>query len=239
MKSFRESIIRKKMEPGTPVITDFKCISPGEGRLLTQEEAVRRAAEIEAAGAAAISVVTEPVDFGGSLKLLSDIVERVSIPVLRKDFIRTSEEIDISIEHGASAVLLMCSVMSRDEMKDCYSYALERGIEPLVETHTAEEMLFAEELGATLIGINNRDILKLEKDGGTVSTTLNMMSTGQLKNPDRVLISESGIMTADDVRAAIGAGADAVLIGTAIWKAEDPIEYYKKLASVSLNQVIG
>ena len=235
MMSFRESLINKKKEGVTPVITDFKCISPGEGRLLTQEEAVRRAVEFEAAGAAAISVVTEPKNFGGSLEILRNITKSVSIPVLRKDFIKTTDEIDISIEYGASAVLLMCSVMTREEMKRCYSYALEKGIEPLVETHTPEEMDFALELGALLMGINNRDILRLEKDGGTVSTTRNIMKDEVVhKNPDRVLISESGILTPEDVRTALESGADAVLIGTAIWKAEDPIDYFRELTSVTI-----
>ena len=233
MMSFRESLINKKKEGVTPVITDFKCISPGEGRLLTQEEAVKRAVEFEAVGAAAISVVTEPDDFGGSLELLRNITKSVSIPVLRKDFIKTTEEIDISIDCGASAVLLMCSVMSKEEMQRCYSYAVEKGIEPLVETHTPEEMSFALELGALLMGINNRDILKLEKDGGTVSTTKNMMKDAVIdKNPDRVLISESGILTPEDVSVAVESGADAVLIGTAIWKAEDPVEYFRQLSQV-------
>ena len=233
MMSFRESLINKKKEGVTPVITDFKCISPGEGRLLTQEEAVKRAVEFEAVGAAAISVVTEPDDFGGSLELLRNITKSVSIPVLRKDFIKTTEEIDISIDCGASAVLLMCSVMSKEEMQRCYSYAVEKGIEPLVETHTPEEMSFALELGALLMGINNRDILKLEKDGGTVSTTKNMMKDAVIdKNLDRVLISESGILTPEDVRVAVESGADAVLIGTAIWKAEDPVEYFRQLSQV-------
>ena len=235
MMSFRESLINKKKEGVTPVITDFKCISPGEGRLLTQEEAVSRAVEFEAAGAAAISVVTEPKDFGGSLEFLGNITKSVSIPVLRKDFIKTIEEIDISIEYGASAVLLMCSVMTREEMKRCYSYALEKGVEPLVETHTPEEMSFALELDALLMGINNRDIPRLEKDGGTVSTTKNMMKDGGFdKDPDRVLISESGILTPEDVRVAVDSGADAVLIGTAIWKAADPVGYYRELSSVSI-----
>jgi Indole-3-glycerol phosphate synthase len=233
MMSFRESLINKKKEGVTPVITDFKCISPGEGRLLTQEEAVKRAVEFETVGAAAISVVTEPDDFGGSLELLRNITKSVSIPVLRKDFIKTTEEIDISIDCGASAVLLMCSVMSKEEMQRCYSYAVEKGIEPLVETHTPEEMSFALELGALLMGINNRDILKLEKDGGTVSTTKNMMKDAVIyKDPDRVLISESGILTPEDVRVAVESGADAVLIGTAIWKAEDPLEYFRQLSQV-------
>lgn len=226
MLGFRDSLIKKKESGSVPVIVDFKCISPGEGRLFEEKDAVRLAREIEAAGAPAISVVTEPKDFGGSLEMLQNIVNAVSIPVLRKDFIRTKEAIDESVRYGASAVLLMCSVMSADDMKMCYEHALEAGIEPLVEAHTEAELEFAASLGAKLVGINNRDILQLEKDGGTVSTT---MGLAELKPKDAFLISESGILTPKDVRRAIDSGADAALVGTAIWKAEDPVAYYKAM----------
>ena len=134
----------------------------------------------------------------------------------------------MSIKCGASAVLLMCSVMSEDDMRMCYDYALEKGIEPFVETHSIKEMELANELGAKFMGINNRNILELEKDGGTVSTTMNLMKQVQ-KDESKVLVSESGILTPEDARNAIDSGADAVLIGTAIWKAQKPVEYLKKL----------
>ena len=226
MLGFRESLIKKEESGKIPVIVDFKCISPGEGRLIEEKDAVRLAREIEKAGAPAISVVTEPKDFGGSLEMLEAVVGSVGIPVLRKDFIKTKDAIDESIRCGAMSVLLMCSVMSAEEMKICYDYALERGIEPLVETHTDAEVEFAASLGAKLMGINNRDILQLEKDGGTVSTT---MGLADKKPAGAFLISESGILTPNDVRRAIDSGADAALVGTAIWKAEDPVSYYKSM----------
>ena len=279
MEGFRQSILNKKKEGVVPVIVDFKCISPGEGHLIDEEDAVHLARMIQEAGAPAISVVTEPENFGGSLNMLEKITGTVDIPVLRKDFIRTKEEIEISIGCGASAVLLMCSVMDEETMRMCYSYALECGIEPLVETHNMEEMSLALELGAKLMGINNRNILELEKDGGTIDTTEAVMRqlsdagmTGEAdektdgadkaseddqaaltgisedgsaalngasennsaaadnSEPDnRVLISESGILTPDDVRRAVSSGADAVLVGTAIWKAENPVSFLKQM----------
>ena len=228
MYRFRQSIIDKKTENVIPVVVDFKCISPGEGRLIMPEDAPSLARKIQEAGVPAISVVTEPNDFGGSLEMLERIVQAIEVPVLRKDFIRTKEEIDVSIKCGANAVLLMCSVMSEDDMRMCYDYALEKGIEPFVETHSIKEMELANELGAKLMGINNRNILELEKDGGTVSTTMNLMRQVQ-KDESKVLVSESGILTPEDARNAIDSGADAVLIGTAIWKAQKPVEYLKKL----------
>lgn len=224
--SFLHSLIKKKESGAVPVIVDFKCISPGEGRLFDEKDAVANALKMIGAGAPAISVVTEPTDFGGSLDMLRAVVEAVDVPVLRKDFIRTREAIDETIDCGASAVLLMCSVMSAEQMVDCYNYAVERGIEPLVETHTEAEIEFAASLGAKLMGINNRDILQLEKDGGTVSTTQGLAGG---KPEGAFLISESGILTPGDVRRAIDSGADAALVGTAIWKAEDPFAYYKEM----------
>jgi len=228
MQGFRESLIKKKESGEIPVIVDFKCISPGEGRLIEEADGVRLAQEIERAGAPAISVVTEPEDFGGSMDMLEKIAGSVKLPVLRKDFIKTKEAIDESISYGASAVLLMCSVMSEDEMRMCYYHCLEVGIEPLVETHTKQELEFSVALGAELMGINNRDILQLEKDGGNVSTTLGLIEG---KPENTFLISESGILTPADVRLAVKSGADAVLVGTAIWKAEDPISYYKAMVN--------
>jgi indole-3-glycerol phosphate synthase len=100
-----------------------------------------------------------------------------------------------------------------------------------VETHNPEEMKFALELGAKLMGINNRNILELEKDGGTVDTTVEVMKQlrGDIEQSGRILVSESGILTPEDAVSAIESGADAVLIGTAIWKSENPFEFVKRL----------
>lgn len=227
---FSESLRKKKQNGFIPVVVDFKCISPSDGRLINPEDAPILAKKFEAAGAAAISVVTEQKDFGGSLEMLKQIVEAVSIPVLRKDFIRTKEEIDISVECGAKAVLLMCSVMSKEAMRMCYEYALKKGIEPLVETHNEEEMQLAKELGAEFIGINNRNILNLEKDGGTVSRTVGILK--KQEHDKAFYISESGLVTKEDVLSAINAGADGVLIGTGIWKAADPVEQFRIFESL-------
>ncbi|WP_173472620.1 indole-3-glycerol-phosphate synthase [Eubacterium ruminantium] len=239
MNKFSESLKNRKNEGRLPVIVDFKCVSPGVGRLIDEHDAHYLAQMIEDAGAPAISVVTEPNDFGGSIRLLKDIRRLVDIPILRKDFIRDTKEIDRSIDAGADSVLLMCSVMSEEEMKICYEYAVEKGIEPFVETHNLEEIALAKNLGAKLVGINNRNILKLEKDGGTVDTTASLLGSGNGDNrkedlfgKDVFLVSESGILSADDAKKAVSSGADAVLIGTAIWKASYPIEFYRELTNI-------
>ena len=224
--SFSESLIKRKEKGFIPVITDFKCISPKDGELFKKEQAAEFAKKMVGAGAPAISVVTEQKNFGGSLQMLEEICSSVNVPVLRKDFIKTKNDIDETVKCGASAILLMISCMTNVELEFCYKYSLECGIEPLVETHNLEEMNIAKSLGCRLIGINNKNIHELEKDNGTVSTT---KSFAKFKPKDSFLISESGILTHEDVKLAINSGADGVLIGTAIWKAENPFEFYKKL----------
>lgn len=209
-----------------PVIPDLKPVSPAEGPLFPARDIALYASQLVNAGACVLSVVTEPVQFGGSMEQLRHVAESACVPVLRKDFIRTRRDVDETANAGAAAILLICACLSRSAISELYLYALEKGLEPLVETHTEEELLFASSLGAELIGINNKDILRLEKDGGTVAATA---ALARNKPAGAMLISESGIMNAADVRTAAASGADAVLVGTSIWKADDPFAFYRKL----------
>ncbi|HBR33942.1 MAG TPA: bifunctional indole-3-glycerol phosphate synthase/phosphoribosylanthranilate isomerase, partial [Firmicutes bacterium] len=122
----------------------------------------------------------------------------------------------------------ICSMHSPARLEQLFRAAHELGLEALVETHTAQELETSASLGAKLIGINNKDIGKLELDDGTVSNTLSLI--GQAPR-DALIISESGLHTRRDVCAAIDAGADAVLIGSALLQAEDPREYFKLLSA--------
>lgn len=216
-----------------PIIPDFKMLSPSDGALFAGRDPVKAAIAMEYAGAPALSVVTKEKDFGGSADLLTQIAATVNIPILRKDFIKTRADIEDSVRMGADAVLLICSTMTEETLRELYHISLEHGIEPLVETHSEAELRLAASLGAELVGINNRDILALEKDGGTVSTTAKLSAA---KPKGAFLVSESGIQNPDDIRAAMHSGADAVLIGTAIWKAANPIEYYLKLAETKVSR---
>lgn len=133
--------------------------------------------------------MTEPHDFGGSLELLSSITAAVSIPVLRKDFVTCEDDLRQTCAHGAAAILLICSCLEQEQLRDLYHAALRLGLEPLVETHAEAELRLAASLQPQLVGINNRDILALEKDDGTVSTTA-VWPAGARKP---LLISESGM----------------------------------------------
>lgn len=221
---FTANLRKKKAAGMIPVIPDFKRISPKYGELFGSRDPVETALLFERLGAPALSVVTEENEFGGSLELLRSITAAVSLPVLRKDFIRCEEEICRTAAAGADAVLLICACLTERELADCYRAALRCGLEALVEAHTAAELERAERLGANLVGINNRDIRILEKDEGNVGTTRRLTAYAP-KNA--LLVSESGIETPAQAREAIRAGADAVLVGTSLWTAADLADRYR------------
>ena len=221
--------LRERSQAGyIPVIPDIKCISPKEGDLLKGRDPVKSAKLLVEAGAPALSVVTEEKSFGGSLSLLESIVAESRVPVLRKDFIRSVADLRITKDCGADAILLICAMHPFPMLLELYEQAVVIGLEPLVEAHTHEELIMASQLKAQLVGINNRNILQLEKDEGDISSTQQL---AKFKPADALLISESSIQTAAQAQAAIEAGADAVLIGTSIWQAENMVEFYHALST--------
>lgn len=224
---FSEALLGQQAAGFFPVIPDMKVRSPGEGALLGDRRVEDYAAGLQAAGACVFSVVTERSRYGGSPDLLSKVAA-LGLPVLRKDFLTTREELRESLAMGASAVLLIASFYENEtELAALYEHALELGLEPLLETHTEQELNLAHRLHARLVGINNRDIRVFEQDDGTVTTTESLC---RLAPAQAFLISESGILTAQDARRAKKAGADAVLVGTALLRAHDPAACYRALS---------
>ena len=224
---FSNALVAKKQAGYIPVIPDIKCISPKEGDLFQGRDPVQSAKLLVEVGAPALSVVTEEKNFGGSLKLLEQVASGVKCPVLRKDFITCVDDLKITKDCGGEAVLLVCAILSYPLLKMLYEEAIMIGLEPLVEVHTKEELIWAEKIDAKLVGINNRNILKLERDDGTISST-KLLSPFVPK--DALIISESSIQTPKEAEAAVLAGADAVLIGTAIWHAKNMRECYLALS---------
>ncbi|MDF9409463.1 indole-3-glycerol-phosphate synthase [Pelotomaculum isophthalicicum JI] len=224
---FSDALLARKKAGFLPVIPDIKCASPKEGDLLRGRDPVEAAKLLAKAGAPALSVVTEPKNFGGSLELLERIAAETKLPILRKDFITSVEDLKLTKTCGAEAVLLICAIQPFPLLMELYGEALKIGLEPLVEAHTKEELIMAGKTGAKLVGINNRNILELEKDDGTVYATALLAA---YKPKDAILISESSIQTPAQAQAAVRAGADAVLIGTAIWQAENMRERYLALS---------
>lgn len=227
MNRFVECLLARRRAGYVPVIPDFKRISPADGPLFSGRNVLRAAEDMERAGAPALSVVTEEKHFGGSLELLSDLVNAVDIPVLRKDFIRTTADIVETARRGAAAVLLICSCLDEAALGSLYRDAISYGLEPLVEAHTAEELQWARNLGATLVGINNRDIMALERDGGTVA---HHIGAGSLQAGECGAHQRKWHPVPGRCPRSPGAGADGVLVGTAIWMAEDPVSCYRTLS---------
>ena len=200
---------------GISFICECKKASPSKGIIAKDFPYLDIAKAYEAAGADAISVLTEPKWFLGSDRYLKEIAESVSIPVLRKDFTVDEYMIYEAKLLGASAVLLIVSILSAGQIREYIGICDELGLSALVECHDEAEIDTAVKAGARIIGVNNRNL----KDF-SVDITL----AGGLREhvPDGILfVSESGVRDAEDVRRMKEAGADAVLVGEALMRAED------------------
>ena len=187
-----------------PVIAEVKPTSP----TATYEQSVDPVAVAEsmvAGGAAAISVLTEPEHFGGSTESLSAIREAVSVPVLRKDFVLERDHLD---HVAADAVLLIARFL--EDLPGMIEATRDRGMQPLVEVHTEAEVEAALSAGAAIIGINNRDLARLEVDRRTFERVAPAVPE------DVTLVAESGIETPAHASTMLEAGADGLLIGSAI-----------------------
>lgn len=199
---------------GNAVIGEIKFASPSRGRISAYEDPVRIARDYVAGGCTAISVLTEPVFFGGSSESLVEVRAAVGVPVLRKDFIVDRRQLAETVEIGADAVLLIARVLG-GRLADFVGTSFGMGIEPLVEVHTREEALLAIASGARLIGINNRDLLTMRTD---ISVTRELSPI--VRGGGRVVVSESGMGCAQDI-GRLKEYCDAFLIGTAIMESGD------------------
>ena len=190
----REALARPSWTPGAPspqlaVIAEVKRRSPSKGDIAPELDAVAQARAYEAAGADAISVLTEPTRFGGSLDDLRAVAAAVELPVLRKDFIVDKGQIWEAAEAGAAAVLLIVAILSDDRLHELLIEALDCGLDPLVEVHDLDETRRACRAGCTLVGINNRDLVTLEVDIATTEYLAPALG------PCMFPVSESGIST--------------------------------------------
>ncbi|MGB9957755.1 indole-3-glycerol phosphate synthase [Haloferax prahovense] len=204
-RSFPEAVAETEAAGRVPVIAEVKPTSPTtEG--VREDDPVELAREMVAGGATALSVLTEPEHFGGSAESLRRIREAVDVPVLRKDFIMNEAQLDV-VE--SDLVLLIARFVGED-LPDLVEAARDRGFQPLVEVHTREELTAALAAGADTVGINNRDLGKLEVDLGTFE------ALAPEAPEDVLLVAESGVKSVEDARRMREAGADALLVGTAI-----------------------
>ena len=228
-RPFSEAILEARKSGRVPVIVDIKPVSPRDGNLLKQRNPLDLGRSVKAAGACAVSVVTESGHFGGSIGMLREVVRSCELPVLQKDFFSETSQVIESYEAGASAFLLIMATTSDAVAQKLYRKGRQLGMEAVVEIHTAEELKRALKLEPTIIGINNRDIQRLELDAGDVGITENL---AHAVPEEIVTISESSLLSRDDVQRAIKAGADAVLIGTAVLQADDLAACMKDLTTL-------
>lgn len=200
---------------GISFICECKKASPSKGLIAPVFPYADIAKEYEAAGADCISVLTEPKWFLGKNEYLKEIAANVSIPCLRKDFVVDEYMVYEAKVLGAQAVLLICSVLSEDEVKKCIGICDELGISALVEVHNEEEIQMALRAGARIVGVNNRNLKDFSVD------TENSRRLRKMVPESIIFVAESGVKTADDIDELREIGADAVLIGETLMKAED------------------
>ena len=199
--------------PGMSFICECKKASPSKGLIAPSSVPAAIARDYEAAGAAAVSCLTEPRWFQGSCDHLAAVAASVSIPVLRKDFVVDEYMVWEAKAVGAQAVLLICSILDDDQLAHLVRVAHSVGLTALVEAYEPEEVPRAIAAGARVIGVNNRDLRTFQVDFGR------SIDLRPLVGPDRVFVSESGVRSREDVARLEEAGVDAVLIGETLMRA--------------------
>ena len=208
------------------LIGEIKRRSPSKGELNPHIDAGAQARAFERGGAAAISVLTEPSFFGGSLQDLRDVRAAVRLPVLRKDFHLDVTQLAEARAAQASAVLLIARALSPDELPRLLTAARDMELEVLVEVRSEAELERALDANAEIIGVNSRDLETLEIDERVPERLLPKIP------PSVVRVWESGVHSVDDVKRAAACGADAVLVGSALSRAADPAALIRSFGGV-------
>jgi indole-3-glycerol phosphate synthase len=208
------------------LVAEVKRRSPSRGSIAEGLDPVAQAAAYERGGAAAISVLTDGPYFGGSLEDLRLVADAVSRPVLRKDFILDERQVLEARAAGGAAVLLLVRALQPRRLRELLHLAGDLGLEGLVEVHGEGELGAALECGARVVGVNSRDLDTFAIDTARAWRLLARIPA------DRVAVAESGLASPEDVERAAGAGADAVLVGTALSASAAPEELARRLAAV-------
>lgn len=210
--------------PGLSVIAEIKRRSPSAGSIAPDLDPEVLGRAYVAGGASAISVLTEPVQFGGSLADLETVAAVSEVPVLRKDFIVDRVQVDEARAAGADAFLLIVAILADEPLADLIGHSRGLGMEPLVEVHDAGELQRAVDAGARVVGVNNRDLNTFDVDLGTAERLRRLIPD------DVVAVAESGVNSPEDARRMHKAGFDAVLVGQAAAESADPAAFVASLA---------
>lgn len=207
------------------IIAEVKRASPSRGRLADIADPAALAVSYQAGGASAISVLTEPRRFGGSLADLEEVRAAVDVPVLRKDFIATPYQVLEARAAGADLVLLIVAGLEQRVLAELHALAAELGMAALVETHSAEEIDRALDVGAAIVGVNARDLSTFELDRELFATLADRIPAGVVR------VAESAVRGPEDVARYRRSGADVVLVGEAL-VTSDPVSTLEQFLAV-------
>ena len=198
------------------VIAEVKRSSPSKGELSTIADPAALAEQYQVAGASVISVLTEERRFKGSLADLAAVRARVTIPILRKDFMVDEYQFFEARAYGADVVLLIVAALSKSQLRDFYDVATELGMASLIEVHTADELERALEISPQIVGVNSRNLKTLEVNQEAFADLIPRIPASLIR------VAESGIASRADVEFAQSAGANAILVGEALVTSGDP-----------------
>jgi len=205
------------------IISEVKKASPSKGVIREDFDPLSIAQSYERGGASAISILTEPHFFQGSLDYLAEIRRYVGIPLLRKDFIVTKYQIVEALVYGADFLLLIAAALSKKELKELLAYTRHLGMEALVEVHDKKDLTKAIYAGADIIGINHRNLKTFEMDMNLCYDLIPMIPNG------KIIVAESGIYEHGQLEDLSKAGVDAFLVGESLMRQENEEEALKKL----------
>ena len=219
-RDFRSALRRKRLA----VVAEMKARTPVMGRLSDDYSPSRLAALYSSAGAAALSVLCQETSFGGRPEHLGEARAASDLPILRKDFIVDERQVLEGRARGADAVLLIVAALEPSRLRGLLALCRELGMEALVEVHDEAELAAAMDVGASVVGVNHRDLTTFAVDIGLTERLRPLLP------PEVVCVAESGIHTTGDARRMRQAGADAILVGEALMRASDPASKLRELS---------
>ncbi|WP_186575956.1 indole-3-glycerol phosphate synthase TrpC [Aquibacillus kalidii] len=206
------------------IIAEIKRASPSKGIINEGVDPVEQAKQYENYGAGTISVLTDQPFFKGTMEDLQAVREAVGLPILNKDFIVDEIQIDRAKDYGANVILLIAAALPKERLAELYKYATDYNLEVLFEVHNEEEMAIAKEIGANIIGINNRNLKTFEVDLAITEKLATMVDTDKT-----LLISESGFKTTEDVERIKKSGVRGILVGETMMRSSNLQETFDQL----------
>lgn len=206
------------------IIAEIKRASPSKGMINEGVDPAKQGKQYEEYGAGTISVLTDQPFFKGTMDDLQEVREVVKLPILNKDFIIDEIQIDRAKDFGASVILLIAAALPKERLAELFEYATKLDLEVLFEVHNEEEMQVANEIGAQIIGVNNRNLKTFEVDLGITERLAGMVDTNK-----KLLISESGFRTTEDVERIKKAGVRGILVGETMMRSSNLKQTFDEL----------